>query len=769
MNEMTSKEIVELLRRYRVSIIFVTLFIAALTMTYVYFKPNIYQVDATIEVQTDNALGTKDILAMATGNSGSNIDNVIQILQSRYITQLALKNLDLNIRYYTEEHFKTVELYKNAPFVVSVAAMTQKARDSRFQVIPVTNESFTLLIEPSLKQKMVRHIKEYLPLLSEKEQPILYEKLHYYGETIDTPWFSIIVQKIFEPTHPSYHFTVTRDAYMLQYIQNHLSVSPVSQLGSIVLLSFEDRVPLRAKEILDALVNAYIDETLNEKTESAQKRLQFIDAQLAAIHKVLQKSAKKLQRFKATHIITNINEKATLTAEKLSEFETKLYDIDLRLGVLKNIFHYITTHQDIKGIDVDASQALSPAISSLIIKIQEANELRTNLLTDYTAVHPDVVKVTKQLRSLKHSLEAALRSAIASLENQKKTLQNIIEENKRMLQKLPEQERKLTKLHRSFIVNENIYSYLLQKRAETAIMEASTVPKARVIDSPVVPEGAIRPKRMLLIIVGIVFGLIIGVAFAFLRNAFNGTIKNNEDIESLTKIPVYGVIPYLNRKNRGAFYEALRVVRTNLEFLQNSGQSKAITVTSSIPKEGKTTIVTELSKIIAKSGKRVIVLDLDMRRSKMHTKYNLPNTVGLSTFLIGKSRLEDVIQKSSHENLFVITSGPTPPNPSELLMSNHFEKLVKRLLSEYDYVLFDSPPIGLVTDAMIAMRLSDINLIVVRSEYSKKEFMKNINRFVEEHHLKAGLILNGVKAVGGQGAYGYGYGDSYGYSNDYYS
>jgi len=766
---MTSKEILSVLKRYRFSIILITLLLASLATIYIYFKPNIYQVDATIEVQTDGELGTKDILAMATGSSSSNIDNVIQILQSRYIAQLALKNLDLSIRYYTEENFKTVELYKNAPFIVSVFAITQKGRGSRFKVIPVTNESFTLLIEPSLKQKLVSQIGEYIPLLAPKEKPIAYKKLHYYGETIDTPWFSITVQKIFEPTHQSYFFTVNRDEEMLQYIHDHLLVAPVSELGSIVLLTFEDHVPLRAKEILDALVSAYIYKTLNEKTESAQNRLRFIDAQLAAIHKVLQKSAKKLQRFKASNIITNISEKATLTAEKVSELETKLYNIDLRLGVLKNIFHYIKTHKDIKGIDVDASQALSPAISSLIIKIQEANELRTNLLTDYTGLHPDVVKVTKQLRSLKQSLEAALRSAISSLENQKKMLQSIIEDNKKMLQRLPEQELKLSKLSRSFIVNENIYSYLLQKRAETAIMEASTVPKARVIDSPVVPESAIRPKRLLVIIVGVIFGLLIGIAFAFLRNAFNGTIKNNEDIESLTKIPVYGVIPYLKRKNRGAFYEALRVVRTNLEFLQNSGQSKAITVTSSIPKEGKTMIVTELSKIIAKSGKRVIVLDLDMRRSKIHTKYNLPNTVGLSTFLIGKNRLEDVIQKTPYDNLSVITSGPVPPNPSELLMSDTFEKLVKRLLSEYDYILFDSPPIGLVTDAMIAMRLSDINLIVVRSEYSKKEFMKNINRFVEEHHLKAGIILNGVKTAGGQGAYGYGYGDNYGYSNDYYS
>jgi len=771
MNEISGKEFLDILKRYKLSIIFLPLVFVIIASVYAYFKPNIYQSDATIEIQNIKSKGKKnDLLIFAAGGDADSIDNVVEILQSRHIISTAMKDLDLNVRYFTKQNYKTIELYKNSPFVVSIAMVTPKALHSRFKIIPESQNSFKLVIKPSLKQKIISKIMNYFHLLKQDDKPINFEKTYHYGEIIDTPWFSLTIQKIFDVPGQEYTFTVSRDKDIIDFIRSKLTVSPVSELGSIVSLRFEDTIPFRTKEILDAISNAYINETLTENTESAKRKLDFIDTQLASIHESLQKSAQKLQKFKAINIITNISEKGTLASSKLSNLETKLYDLNMRLGVLKNILQYISTHKDIKGIDVDASQALSPAISSLILKIQEANQLRTNLLTDYTELHPDVQKVTRQLRSLKASLEEALKSAIFSLEKQKQTLQEIIAKNKKMLQRLPEQERELEKLSRNFMVNEKIYSYLLEKRAETAIAAASTLPRAKIIDTPIVPETPVKPKRLLIIIVSFIFGFIVAIALAFIRNSFNDTIKTSDELEKLTKIPLYGAIPFLSgRKNLSTFHEALRVIRTNLEFLQHTGKSKLVTITSTIPKEGKTTISTELSKIIAKSGKKVIIADLDMRQSKVHKMFNLPNKEGLSTLLAGKNTLKEVIQRTNEDNLYVITSGPKPPDPSELLMSEEFKKLIERLLNEYDYVLLDSPPIGLVTDAMIAMRMSDINLVVLRAEYSKKDFIKNINRFAEEHEIKVGIILNGLKVSANKGAYGYGYGVSYGYSNNYYS
>ena len=768
--EIDLKEFFTAIKRFKYMILFVTLLAVMLAGAYAYFTPKMYETSSLIEVNSEGAQAQPDILSLATGGGTSSLDNEIEIIQSRKIVLDALKNLSLGTRYYTVEKFKTIELYKNSPFIVSADLLTEKAKKVKFKLIPVSKETFNLVIEPSWKEKIISFVKSYFSLDEKKDEPIIYERTHKYGEQIETPWFSIIVQKIFEPKNEKYYFTIRPNDEMMEYVQKNLKVESASTRGSMITVSFEDRVSLRAKDILDAIIDTYINETLKLKTESEQKKLQFIDTQLASISKTLQASASKLQQFKATHVVTSVGEKATMTAGKLSELQSQLYEIDMRLGVLQNILQYTKTHKDIKGIDIDVAQQLSPMINSLILKLQEAYEMRETLLTSFTELHPDVVKVTKQLRSLKASLEEALKSAIRNLQNRKQMLLDIIAENEQKLKQLPEQERQLAKLTRSFMVNEKIYSYLLQKRAETAIAASSTLPRARVVDEPYIPKKPSKPVTQLIIAVGFLIGLIVSVIIALFRHSMDDTIKSSHDIEKLTHLPLYGAIPFLSgRKNLSTFHEALRVVRTNLEFLQNTGKSKLITITSTIPKEGKTTISTELAKIIAKSGKRVIIVDLDMRQSKVHKMYNLPNKEGLSTLLAGKNTLKEVIQKTSEDNLYVITSGPKPPDPSELLMSEEFRKLVERLLNEYDYVLLDSPPIGLVTDAMIAMRMSDINLVVVRAEYSKKDFIKNINRFVKEHEIKVGIVLNGLKVHASKGAYGYGYGVSYGYSNNYYS
>jgi len=258
--------------------------------------------------------------------------------------------------------------------------------------------------------------------------------------------------------------------------------------------------------------------------------------------------------------------------------------------------------------------------------------------------------------------------------------------------------------------------------------------------------------------------------YLFLRNFLDDTIKSAEGLERMTKIPLYGVVPHFSsRKNISAFHEALRVIRTNLEFLQNQGSSKVITMTSTVPKEGKSSIVTELGKIIAKSGKRVILLDLDMRRARVHQLFRLPNEKGVSTLLVNKSTLKESIQYSQEKGFHVITAGPVPPNPSELLMSKSFRNLIASLQSEYDYILLDSPPIGVVSDAMAPMRISDITLFVLRADYSKKTFLKNINWLVAEYDLNAGIILNDIKVSAKKGAYGFAFGANYGYSNTYYT
>ncbi len=770
-DEIDIKEIFGTLKRYKISIIIIALLFTLGASIYAYMAPSIYQAKAYIEVQEDDNPGSmRDFLAQASSGVGANINNVIDTFQMPHIGLKALEHVTIGIRYYLIKHFKKTELYRDSPFVVIPKMTAPNALRSTYRIYPINEDSFRLVVEPSLKDKILDKIRSFFSTIPPEERPFTYDAAHNYGEEIDTRWFSLTVQKVYDPGDSEYAFTLTPNPMMLGFIQQNLSVAPLSKEGTIVEISFLDQVPQRAKEIVNAMINAYMGETIDLETQSAQKKLEFLDQQLEAINKALQGSAEKLQEFKSSHIITEIGQKATLTAEKLSELQSQLYELDMRISVLKNLLEYLKTHRNIKGINVETMSSSSPTITSLILKIQELYAERDTLLASVTESHPDVVKVTKELESLRHSLIESIKSSIRSLEDRKQSLLGIIDENEKKLQELPEEERKLAQLHRNFMVNEKIYSYLLEKRAETAIVAASAVPRVRVAENAFVGDKPVKPKRGLIIVLGIVLGLIIGIAFAFLRNFLDDTVKGAEELERLTKIPLYGVVPHFSgRKNISTFHEALRVIRTNLEFLQNQGSSKVITMTSTVPKEGKSSIVTELGKIITKSGKRVILLDLDMRRARVHQLFRLPNEKGVSTLLVNKSTLKESIQYTQEKNFHVIAAGPVPPNPSELLMSKSFRNLIASLQSEYDYILLDSPPIGVVSDAMSPMRISDITLFVLRADYSKKAFLKNINWLVAEYGLNAGIILNDVKVSAKKGAYGFAFGANYGYSNNYYT
>ncbi len=755
------KEIFTSVYPFYKSIIAVTLLAIILASFYIYFATKYYDSVTLIKLGEQKQTKTTDLLSLDAGTSG-NIEDEMAAFTTRRLTLQALEELNLGTRYFTKKSLKSHELYKETPFIVTAEYLSEHAENVKIDLIPEQEGKFRLLIEPSFRDQAINLIQSVIVPLPSDEQPIFYDKLHSFDEKIETPWFVITVKKLHDLENDNYYFTMLPNKLMTTFLIKNTKVLPYTAKGGIIQLHFRDNVPLRAKEVLDAITNTYILENMSLNSKRANRKLHFIDLQLAAIDKTLKGSAKNLERYKATNVVVDLSSKAQLTAEKLSELETKLYDGNMNIDVMEGILNYIETSKDIKNINISSAQEVDPRIERIILDMHEASALRSDLLVDFTEAHPDVIKVNLQLVTLKNGLKGAIESTIRRLKRRKQALSDVIKDNREKMQALPEQERKLARLSRNFMVNEKIYSFLLEKRAETAIIESSTVSETTVFEKAAIPKFPTEPKMLLVLSVMFVLGLILGVFQALFRANQDKTVKDVEDIERLTRIPIYGSIPFIrSNKNLQAYYEALRVIRTNLEFLQKSSKSKLITITSSVPSEGKTTTIVELGKIIAKSNKKVIIIDMDMRRSTMHEKFNLSNKVGISTVLVGRNTLDEVIHSTEGMELDIITSGPIPPNPSELMMSGALEGIIEELKSTYDYVLLDSPPIGLVTDAMVIMRMSDINLITLRANYSSRDFIGNINRYVEAHELSAGIILNGVEYKD-KSNYGYGYGYAYG-------
>lgn len=735
--EIDLKEIIGSLLRYKKSMIGVTLGILLLSIFIASSKTDIYQADLTLQVQDTSSQGPGDFMSAALGTQGSNLGNEIAIFKSRFIAKKVLEKVQVGTRYYSAEGFKSVELYKQAPFIVQAYGIGEKLIGYEFQLQALDAGHFRLSLKPTFSMKFAAFFGS--DSAASMIKLTTFEGVFSYGSIITHPLFKLKVTQIANMSTGSYAFTVTPDEMMYGMIQSSLNITPAAEKGSILILSYQDNVPQRAQDVLNAIAEAYEKQNIKIKSESAEKTLSFIDEQLAAVNEGLQKSAINLKDYKSSHVVVELGSKVGIVANDLSKYEAQMYELDMQQSMLESMLAFIKNNKEIRGIDL--SGASEPVIS-LIQKIQELNTLHSSLLVDYTPKHPSVMKVNDQLASLKSDLQGTLESSLRGLKQRKSSLQEIINKHTASFEKLPEEERQLTQLNRSFMVNEEIYKFLLQKRAETAIIESSTVSGMRIIDDALINGPAVQPNRVLIVMMGLIIGLILGILQAFIRYFLANTIQTINDLESHATLPLYSVLPLFKEK-KSLYEDALRVLVTRLEFAET--KPKVITITSSVKGEGRTTTALELAKVISQSGKKVVILDLDMRASRVNQKLAMANGAGMSTLLTGQNSFEEVLRKIDN-NMDVVVAGPVPANPYELIISQRLKLLLEELKGLYDYIILESPPVGLVADALVLMRLSDLNLIVFKAAYSKKDFIKSTNRFVHEHQLhNVGLILNGLE------------------------
>ena len=362
---------------------------------------------------------------------------------------------------------------------------------------------------------------------------------------------------------------------MLFRSQQSINISSTSENGSILQLTYRDNIPQRAQKILNAIAQAYKEESIEGKNSNAKNTLSFIDKQLIGVSEALQQSAKDLERYKSANIVIDPQQKGIMASQKLSTLESNLNGIEIQEDVLKKFILYIDDNKGSIGVNAGSIEALSTPILSLIEKIQAAANQHSSLVIDYTDNHPAVIKINEQLRKLKADLRGTIESSLRGLQHRKHSLKQIIIQQKITLAAIPTQEMELSQLSNSFSVNQKIYEYLLQKRAETAIVESSKVSTVRVIDSALVGDTPIKPKRLLIVIVGFILGLIIGVAQAFLRNYLANTIHTIHDLEHYTNLPLYSVLPLFGER-KSLYKDALRVLLTKLEFSMQDPKPKEI-------------------------------------------------------------------------------------------------------------------------------------------------------------------------------------------------
>ncbi len=733
---------------------FLTFLIVALSilggLVYAYFSQPVFETYSTIEVSNEK-LDMNMMMNKGLSDDATLIDTQVEIIRSRNLIEQAVDKIGYRTHYYAISHYKENELYKDSP--IELAALEVKNSHfygTKFMIDVIDDQSFKLY---SKKDGVVASLKSGISeLMGKKNNSLIYSGIHKFSEKIDTPYFSLIVKKSASLEKNQYAFVVLDKDTAIHTISKNLSVFPTAKNGSVIKMIYQDNVATRAKDFLDALVDIYLNQSVTKKSSQASQALSFVDQQLKEVSKKLQQSAIKLENYKEENNLVNIETESDVTLRQLSDYKARLSDIKIQESAFQSLY------EEFKRGNYGAVSSLAkeyPVLETLLSDYQKAKSDKISLLGTFTEEHPDVEKANEKIEDIKMALESSIESINDTLRERKRSLEDTLYSKETNLLKLPEKERELADLTRKYGVNEKTYQFLLEKQAEMSINKASTVSSNRVLDRAIVEKRPVKPNLAMILGSSALLGLIIAMLLAFLRDLMDNKIKTRDDLSHITKIPFYGVIPHVKSSEKmfiledqqSVASEALRLIRTNLEFISTDKKGKVIVVSSTVPGEGKTTTATNLAGVFGMSDKKCIVISLDMRRPMLHRVFALTNKVGMSTVLSKNSELKDVIwEHKKIDNLDIITSGPIPPNPSELMQSGKLDKLIEELRETYDYIIVDSPPMGSITDAIILMKLADISLIVFRSEFSEKEFVKSLEDVISSYNIEnVGLVLNDVK------------------------
>ncbi|MDZ4329131.1 MAG: polysaccharide biosynthesis tyrosine autokinase, partial [Flavobacterium sp.] len=738
------------------------------TVVFLYLRYTIpqYQASTTILVKDEKKGGMlSELSAFADmgigGGMKSNVDNEIEILKSRKLVESTVKKLNLNTALIVEGKVIDREIYFEAPievyFVDKLNQFYEKSIDLKFSEL--TSTTF------KLENKSVDKTDKLL--LSNKAE-------FRYGEEIPTRYGRLII------TRSKYINNGTKDYLksieirisplenVVGSFQGRLKVEPISKTSSVVAVSITDPVVKKAEAFLDNLIQIYNEAAAADKNFISENTSKFIADRLTLITQELDGVEQDVEKFKKSNNLTDIETEAKLFIEGSSEYDKKGVETEIQLNVVSSMLNFIkkSTNSDLLPSNVISADGDT---SGLISSYNQLVLDRNRILKSATLENPAVVKMDQQIASLKSTVTASLSRLQSTLNIQKRDLNNNEGILNAKIGKIPVQERQFRVIARQQKVKEELYLYLLQKREETAISLSATEPNARVIDVAKAGRAPVSPKKNIIYLAGLLLGLLVPFGVIYTKDLLDTKIKSRLDLDGKTLIPFIGDVPtsdnpteIMRSESRTSSAEALRIIRTNLEFMVSKvpdGLAKTIFLTSTFPKEGKTFVSVNLAATFALSGKKVLLIGMDIRNPRLDEYLNLPDR-GVTNYLSSKDLVLDdlIVKHDGFEDFHILPAGIIPPNPAELLMNKKVDTLFDTLKSQYDYVIVDTAPVSLVTDTLLIAKHADCFIYVARANFLDKRMLTIPNTLFKEQKLpNMCLLLNDTDSTKGYG-YGYGYG-----------
>ncbi len=733
-----------------------------------------YSVTSTIIVRDDTKAGKGQlsgyeniIEGMDIFRSKKNIYNEMGILQSYTMAYKALSELkDFEITYVLvgRRGIKESQLYKRSPFVVELDTTHAQTRGHRVSVVILDKERYHLEIDEEMGVDTVMR----------------------FGDLFRNDFFAFRIYlrdpDNYDPEEQmsnKYYFIINDINGLTNGYKGKLNITVNDKKGSILILTMQGPVAEQECDYLNKLGEVYIHSGLEEKNRIATNTIKFIDEQLRNIVDSLRRAETRLEDFRIRNEVMDLSKEGMSIYEKISTYQTNKAMLEIQKNYYQYLLKYLTANTNVNEMVAPSVAGINdPVLLSLIQQLIELYNQRSSFQLSTQPNSLAIQSVNQKIDEITRMLLENVRNLIHSTEMNIKEIDGMIASLTERIKKLPVKERELLAIQRVYNINNEIYTYLLQKRAEAGIAKASNVADNKILDIAR-PENAakVSPKTSLNYMIALVLGFLIPLVILLLLEYFNNKIVDKQDIENKTRVPILGTIGHNTTDEnipvvehpKSALAESFRAIRTNLQYkLREQGQ-KVIMITSTVSGEGKTFAAENLAVIISMSGRRTLLASFDLRKPRIHRDFEVNNENGLSAYLSGQSSYEEIVLASQYENLHVAPAGQTPPNPAELLETSLVKEFFDRARKEFDYIILDTPPVGIVTDGLMLAPYTDVILYLIRQNYSSKNVLSFIDEMYEKQDIKKlAILVNDIKLSSYYGySYGYGYGYGYGYHYGY--
>lgn len=704
--------------------------------------------------------------SMGVISNSNGFDNELEILTSSNISQRVIKSLKLYVSYELDGRLRNHELYKNNPYIVDMPENQLVDLHSLIQ-LKIDRQGDGVHVAGEI----------YVP---RSKEPILFERsVKELPGSFNTPVGTITLQRNpgvgAELPKQTMYATIMPLEYAAKAYGSRLSVSASSKTTTVAVLNYLDTQPERAIDYLNELFRSYNEDANEDKNEVALKTEEFLKNRISAIREELDATESNLESYKKKNELINLTNDASNALNKLTEYQKEQVELETQLNLVTALLDYVDDPRNAFNV-VPSNLGLKDAdMSNLLNKYNDYVLQRNRLLKSSSPENPYVKRLTAQLEEMWPTIRLSLKSVRENILTQKRSAEDQYNLFSRRVGEVPTQERSLNNIIRQQEIKVELYLMLLQKREENYISLNSTAAKARVIDDPR-STGKVSPKTKVILLGALVLGLCFPVGLIYLLGLLRYRIEGREDVEMLTKIPVLADIPLapksldgelslaVRENSNDMMEEAFRGLRTNLRFIL-SEKENVIACTSCIPGEGKTFVSTNLAMSLALLGKRVIIVGLDIRKPRLVKLFGLSSDHrGITTFLSSNSGDFQDLDKQIHHavlnpNLDVLPAGVIPPNPGELISREQLDHAIALLREHYDYVIVDTPPVGLVSDTLSAARVADMTIMVCRADYSPRNNFQLINALHHDNKMpKITLVLNGIDLKKRKYGYYYGYG-----------